>query len=612
VHRYTFPKSADAYVLLDLYFANHVWNPEDKTQYAWIKIVDDQTVIGWRITKGWSENRYSAFALRFSKPFKSSMLYDTNHPAAHPDFSNTPGLRPELSSDHIKAVFHFDTTEGETLLAKIALSPVSPRNALANLEQEVPHWNFDEVRQQARKLWNDELSKITIKADKTVERIFYSALYHSMLAPVLHEDVNGETRGLDFEIHTTDTFNNYTIFSLWDTFRTAHPLATIIHPQRTTDFVRSMLAHYDQSSYKMLPVWELNHNETFCMIGYHAVPVAVDAWFKGLAGVDGRRLLKACVQTASNRDYQHLGEYMDRGYIAIDTTGEAPSKTLECAYDDWCIARLAKALGDEAVYQKFSQRSANYLNVWDEKTKFFRARKQDGSFLEPFDPRAVERKGSHRDYTEGNGWQWLWFVPHDTKRLFELIGGPDAAARRLDEMFALDSQLVGQVGDVTGLIGQYAHGNEPSHHTIYLYAVAGQPWKTQEKVRRICRDFYTDKRDGLIGNEDCGQMSAWYVMSALGFYPLNPVGGIYVLGAPMVERAEIRLADGRRFVISAVNLSEQNLYVQSVSLNGRPLNQVWITHNDVIKGGELVFTMGPQPNKAWAKDGPPVPMTDGK
>jgi len=603
-HKYTFQDSGKFYILIDL--VHSIYGGPEKTKYAYLRVENDSLITGYRITRGWAKNRNLYFAARFSKPYSSYSLYDHNEDI---------GEEPEISSEHIKAVLKYKQKKDEVLLVKVALSPVSTANAIENLNSELPHWDFDKAKEHARQLWANQLSKIEAEADDNVLTTFYTAMYHSMLIPTIHMDVNSEYRGLDKNTHKADGFTNYTVFSLWDTFRALHPLFTITEPERTRDMVKSMLAHYNQSAHQMLPIWSLQHNETWCMIGYHSVPVIVDAYSKGLLNdISAEKLVDAVVTTAQNEDYNGLGYYMKMGYVPIDKVKESASKTLAYCYDDWCIAKLAKDLGKEELYQEFLERSQNFRNIYDPETGFMRAKLIDGSWREPFDPVATRREEKwDRDYTEGNAWQWLWFVPHDVKGLIDLVGGTDKFIEKLDGLFS--QELIEQkekVSDVTGLIGNYAHGNEPSHHIPYLYAMAGHPWKTQELVKNIMNNFYTDKTDGLIGNEDCGQMSAWYILSSLGFYPVNPCGGIYIIGSPHLSSATINLPHGNKFEMVAKNLSKKNIYIQSAKLNGETLDRIWITHDEIIQGGKLEFTMGDKPNKDWGAHNQDIPNSNGR
>ncbi len=450
---------------------------------------------------------------------------------------------------------------------------------------------------EATRKWNRELEKIDVKSDDPAElRTFYTAMYHLMIHPSLFNDANGEYRGTDKKVYPNPGFNNYTVFSLWDTYRAAHPLFTILDPVRVNDFVKSMMVIFDQQG--SLPVWHLMGCETGTMVGNHSIPVIADAFFKGIGDFDADKALDAMIITANHDDGDGLPFVAEIGYVPADKTRESVSKGLEYAVDDWAIAKMAKELGRENDYKIFKERAGFYRNYYDPSVGFFRGKNYDGTWSEPFDPVfTIHEEGN---YTEGNAWQYLWMVPHDPEGLIELLGGEEIFIRRLDSLFVIPSELnEGASPDISGLIGQYAHGNEPSHHTVYLYAYGGQQWKTAEKVRYILEHHYTYQPDGIIGNEDCGQMSAWYIFSSLGFYPVNPSNSAYVFGSPLHKEATINLPNGRKFTVKAANNSKENIYIQSVTLNGRPYEKSFITHGDIIKGGILEFIMGPTPNKTF-------------
>jgi len=615
MHRYTFPKGKDRQVIMDL--EHHIAGTGDSVRHAYVRVVDPYTVTGYRITDTWwASSRLMHFALKFSEPITEHIIRDGVRNWEYPNL-------PERASSKLKIAFKFSSGSSKPLLAKISVSAVSMRNALENLEKEVPHWDFEGVKQAAKNKWARELGKIVADGPEKDMEVFYSALYHTMIHPDIHQDVNGQYRGIDKEIHQASGFTNHTVFSLWDTFRAAHPLYTIIQQKRTGEFIESMLAHQSQSAFNMLPTWSMHHNENFCMIGYHGVPVVVDAWMKGLVDAPKEQVLQALLDTTTQpgaplmkfKNYpQWYGQqhYMKLGYFPDELTRAGTSLTLEHAYDDWTVSLMAESMGKKKAAADYQARGQSYRNVWDAKTKFFRGKLSDGSFYEPFLPRAYHREDpKDREFTEGNAWQYLFFVPHDVYGLIELMGGKEQFAKRLDTLFSLpadDSET--DVQDVSGLIGDYAHGNEPCHHVAYLYNYVGQPWKTQEKIHQIAREFYPAEPAGYIGNEDAGQMSAWYVMSAMGFYPVNPCGGIYLIGSPLLESFTINLENGKQFKIKTQGLSKNNIYIQSVHLNGQPMNNVWITHNAIISGGTLEFKMGPKPSK-WGVDSKPVPLADG-
>ncbi|MEI7982747.1 MAG: GH92 family glycosyl hydrolase, partial [Bacteroidota bacterium] len=523
------------------------------------------------------------FVARFSKPFKSFILNSGGQVIT--------GER-EISGTDLKSCFTFTTEQNEKILIKVAISGVSIEGARKNLDAEIPGWDFDTVRKRATSVWNEELGKMAIDGGTHDQQvIFYTALYHTMLQPNIYNDVDGQYRGRDLNIHKTEGFSYYTVFSLWDTYRAANPLYTLIEPDKTNDFIRTFLRQYKEGG--LLPVWELSGNETGCMIGYHAVSVIADAFLKGIKGYDTLVAFEAMKKSAEQSNLG-LSYYKTNGFIPADKEGESVSRTLEYAYDDWCIAQMAKAMGKLEDYKEFIRRAQYYKYLFDRSTGFMRA-KSNGTWFSPFDPAEV-----NFNYTEANAWQYTFYVPQDIEVLMALMGGHDRFAARLDELFTADSKTTGrEQSDITGLIGQYAHGNEPSHHMAYLYDYAGQPWKTQELVHRICNDFYKNSPDGLIGNEDCGQMSAWYIFSACGFYPVTPGSGTYAIGTPVFPNVTIKLGNGKTFSVRTKYAGEQNFYIQSASLNGKPYSRCYISHEDIMKGGELSFTMGSTPNKAW-------------
>ena len=499
LHRYIFPKSDRANVVIDLAHRDPVIDSR-------VKIVSDTEIDGYRRSRAWADDQRVYFVARFSKPFASYGV------ARNDTVMSGAG---EASGTNVKAYVTFATEADEPVLVKVGISAVDIEGARKNLRAEIPGWDFDRVRADADGVWNAALGKITVKGGTRDQRVtFYTALYHAMLAPNLFMDADGRYRGRDLAIHEAEDFTNHTVFSLWDTYRAEHPLFTIIEPERTVDFIKTFLAQYEQGG--LLPVWELAANETNCMIGYHAVPVIVDAYIKGIRGFDAREALEAMKRSAG-ADSRGLEAYRELGYIPSDTEGESVSKTLEYAYDDWCIAQMARALGKEEDYATYIRRAQSYKNLFDPSTGFMRA-KINGGWLAPFDPAEV-----NFNYTEANAWQYSFYVPQDVRGLIGLMGGGERFAARLDSLFTVSPKTTGtELPDVSGLIGQYAHGNEPSHHMAYLYNFAGRPWKTQERVRSIMDGLYHAGRDGLCGNEDCGQMSAWYVLSALGFYPVTP------------------------------------------------------------------------------------------
>ncbi|WP_167608423.1 GH92 family glycosyl hydrolase [Maribellus sediminis] len=578
-HKYEYKNDGNSKVLVDLKYGTG-WDRVTKSQ---IKKVNGNSIEGFRFSKGWAADQRVFFYTEFSK-----------------DIANIEIIRSEDEIGEITALIEFEGN-GE-LMVKTAISPVSTEgahnNMLAEIDEELGLWNFDGVHDIAKTKWNTELGKIRIEtanaADKTT---FYTSLYHTMIAPNLFNDTNGDYRGTDKEVYTEPGFDNYTVFSLWDTYRAAHPLFTLVQPNRVNDFVNSLLAAFDQQG--KLPVWHLEGNETNTMVGYHSVPVIADAYLKGFRGFDAERAL-AAMKASALLDERGLDYVKELGYIPADKTVESVAMGLEYAIDDWCIAAMAKAMGKTEDYELFSKRAQYYKQYFDPGTKFMRGKLADGSWRTPFSP--IHSAHRQDDFCEGNSWQYTWLVPQDPEGLIELHGGEEAFNTKLDSLFNISSDQVETASnDISGLIGQYAHGNEPSHHTTYMYAYAGTQWKTAEKVREICTTMYTDQPDGLCGNEDCGQMSAWYVLSSMGIYPVNPANGAYVFGSPLFDVAEIGLPQGKVFTIVAENNSHDNLYIQSVTLNGEPYTKSFITHKQIMAGGKLVFQMGNTPNKEFGQ-----------
>ena len=579
MQRYTFPATEEATVFLNLSKAMN-W---DYTTGSDLRIVDDRTIEGYRFSTGWAPNQKVYFTAQFSQPFTSYRI-DTAV-SVHRD-SAYNGIRSHIGR------FVFNTAaNNRPIVVRTAISPVSIEGARRNLAAEMPTFAFDSVRQAQQAVWNTELAKIEVRGGSPEERtVFYTALYRTMLAPTLFDDTDGRYCGPDGRIQAGRTpgegGHNYSTFSLWDTYRAAHPLYTFLHPARVNDMAASMLDFYDQHG--MLPVWPLWGNETDMMIGYHAVPVLVEAALKGLLPetmLD--RVLAACVGTADRDDYRAIGWYKGLGYVPADIEKESLSKTLEYAYDDWCIAQLARRMGRDSVYNEFIVRSKNYMNLYQPASGFMQPRLSDGEWVAGFDPKAYTEH-----ITESNGWQYLWAVQQDIDGLVRLMRGPAQFERRLDEMFALDPEATDSLPIFsTGMIGQYAHGNEPSHHVAYLYDYIGKPEKTQKYVSQILRTQYSARPDGLCGNEDCGQMSAWYVFSALGFYPVDPVSLSYAIGTPLFEEAVLRLPNGRTFTVRAPKVSAKRYRIAKMMLNGHVLGVPFITWNDIVSGGVLELTL---------------------
>jgi predicted alpha-1,2-mannosidase len=579
MHRYTFPEGKPARIIIDLKEGNG-----DRATQTLIKRIDATTFGGYRFSSGWASDQRVFFALKVQGDVKDFAIYDGD------TLLNTA----DYKSDRIKGVLTLAAPEKPVLL-KVAISPVSIDNALLNMRTEMDHWDFEKVVGQTRDKWSRELSRIRVEASDSQKRIFYTALYHTMIAPVLFNDCNGDYRGTDKKVYKNAGFQNYSIFSLWDTYRAQHPLLTITQPHRVNDMIRSMLAIFEQQG--ILPIWHLMGNETQTMVGYHAVPVIADAYFKGFDGFDANAAFEAMKASAMN-DRKGVKFLKAMGYIPGDKEKESVAKALEYAIDDACIAAMAEALGRAEDHAYFSERAKAYTKYFDAETMFMRGRMADGSWRTPFDPIASRHRED--DYCEGNAWQYTWLVPHDPEGLIGLFGSEEAFVKKLDTLFSMSSELgQGASSDISGLIGQYAHGNEPSHHISYLYAFAGQPWKTAEKVRQIMSTMYTEGPEGLCGNEDCGQMSAWYVFSSMGFYPVHPANGVYVLGSPAVDKAAIRTG-GKLFTVEVVNNSDKHIYIQSVQYNGADYHKGYITHQMITDGGSLVIRMGPEPNKKWA------------
>lgn len=585
-HRYTFPASKQSNIIIDL-------EHRDPVIESHIEFVGNNEIWGLRRSSAWAEDQYVFFVMRFSKPFKNKGVQADN---------KIIPIKGRITNKKIKAWVSFQTKKDEEILVKVGISSVSIEGAMQNLEAEIPHWNFDLLRKQSYDAWNHELSKIRIKGGTNDQQVvFYSALYHTMLAPNLFSDVDGLYRSTPASIHKAKDYDNYTVFSLWDTYRTLHPLLTIIDKKRTAHFIKSFLSRYEHGG--LLPVWDLAGNETFCMIGYHSVPVILDAWVKGVRNFDVELAFKAMKNSAMQNHFG-LQTYRESGHIAADMEHESVSKTLEYAYDDWCIAQMAKELGKEEDFQTFIKRAQSYKNIFDPQTGFMRPR-INGGWLTPFDPAEV-----NNHFTEANSWQYSFYVPHDVKGWLNLLGGKEKLSYMLDELFETKSPLKGRTqSDITGLIGQYAHGNEPSHHMAYLFNFVEQPWKTQKWARKIMDDLYSPEPDGLCGNEDCGQMSAWLVMSALGFYPVTPGLPEYTIGTPWFPEAEIRLENGKVFRITANNVSEKNIYIQGLTLNGKKYHKSYFSHDEMENGGEMIFEMGSEPDFTWGTGKANYPMT---
>ena len=577
IHRYTFPKDESSQIHIDLGYALN-WDSPTETH---LKVIDDRTFEGYRKSSGWAKDQRVYFVIKLSKPFKNYKLFKNNAETSSP-----------VTDKNTKIILNYSTSEKEQIVLKTGISTANIEGAYKSLEFEAPNFDFDAVKNDATNKWEQQLGKIHITiADETKKKIFYTMLYQSMLAPTLLSDHDGNYKGANNKTMNAKGFDRYDTFSLWDSYRAAHPLYTIIHPNRVSDMVNSLLAHYKETG--LLPVWSLQGNETNMMIGYHAVPVIVDAYFKGIENFDIKLAYEACIKSATDHSRQ-IDTYMKLGYVPVDEKEEnwSVSKTLEYAYDDWCIAQFAKALGKSEDYNTFLKRSENWRNVYDAKSTFMRPKLTDGTFVTNFVPKEYSVY-----FCESNAWQYFWSVQHNIEGITAIVGGNEKLSEKLDTMFSLNPLPEDKLPIFsTGMIGQYAHGNEPSHHVAYLYNYIGKPWKTQKLIREILETQYKNEPNGHCGNEDCGQMSSWYVFNALGFYPVNPAQGVYAFGSPIVDTALIHLENGKTFNVKALNNNSKNIYIQSVTLNGKAINKNYITHKEIMNGGVLVFTMGKSPN----------------
>ncbi|WP_129748460.1 GH92 family glycosyl hydrolase [Flavobacterium anhuiense] len=598
MHQYTFPKSDEAHIILDL--TSGIYNYDKKNVWTFVRVENDTLITGYRQTNGWARTRTVYFAMSFNKPIKSygqAAQEKSVYRGFWGRFDQTKNF-PEMAGQNLKLFFDFDTNEGEKIKIKMALSPVSSAGALENMKKETPDWDFEKVKKQSQEVWNKELNKVQVETIQKEDLVnFYTAMYHAFLGPTEYMDLDGNYKGLDMNVHKAEKFTNYTSYSLWDTYRALHPLFNIIQPKRNGDMVSSMLAHSDQSVHKMLPIWSHYANENWCMIGYHSVSVVADAIVKGNISFDAEKALQACVNTAKVPYYDGLEFYMNKGYVPEDKNGASVSKTLEYAYDDWAIAQAAKKLGKTAIYNEFINRSKNYKNVYDEKTGFMRPKLNDGTFKKEFDPLDTHGQG----FIEGNSWNYSLYVPQDPSDMIQLMGGNEKFKVRLDSLFNmhLPDKYFENTEDITrdGIIGNYVHGNEPSHHVVYLYNWTDSPWKAQDKIRMILKKMYRNGADGLGGNDDFGQMSAWYIFSSLGFYPVAPGSDEYALGSPLLKKATLNLENGKTFEVETVNQSDKNVFVNKVLMNGKQLDKPFLKHADVINGGKIMFYMSSKPNK---------------
>ena len=590
IHRYQYPAGKDAEIILDMDHSADKGSWGRRIINSQIRILNDHAVEGYRIITGWAKLRKIYFYMEFSSPILTSTLRDGGR--VH---ENTA----VINGTNLHGCFRFGQLNGKPLTCKVALSSVSMENARQNMEQEAPHWDFDRYVAAADADWEKQLGKIEVKGTEVQKEIFYTALYHTMIQPNTMSDVNGEYMAADYT--TRKVANNethYTTFSLWDTFRASHPLYTLLEPERVTDFVKSMIRQYEYYGY--LPIWQLWGQDNYCMIGNHSIPVITDAILKGIPGIDMEKAYEAVynssVTSHPNSPFEVWEKY---GFMPENIQTQSVSITLEQAFDDWCVAQLAAKLNKDADYQRFHKRSEYYRNLFHPKTKFFQSKNDKGEWIEPFDPYQYGGNGGH-PFTEGNAWQYFWYVPHNIQALMELTGGTKAFEQKLDTFFTSTYKSEQMNHNASGFVGQYAHGNEPSHHVAYLYNFAGQPWKTQKYVSHILNTLYNNTSSGYAGNDDCGQMSAWYVFSAMGFYPVNPADGRYIIGSPLLDECTLKLAGNKEFRIRTILKSPEYIYIQSLTLNWKKHKDFFITHQDIMNGGTMVFKMGKKPS-GWGK-----------
>lgn len=601
VHRYTFAKDTQRHILLDL--RSSIYNYPGKVLWSRVRIRKDGTVTGMRETRGWAPGRQLFFAIRFSSNMSGHALYNKEEdPPPYRGFK-TPGTSPQdtqsIEGRGLEAVFDFAPSP-TPLVVKVALSSVSEQNAIENMDAEVPGFDFDHVRAETQRRWREQLGHVEFQGSAPMQKSLYTALYHALMAPNISMDVNGEYRGPDNQVHRAKGFRFVSTLSLWDTYRAEQPLMTLLEPeQRTSDLVNSLIASAQESPFGILPVWQFQGQETWCMIGYHSVPIIADAYMKGIRGYDVQAALDVMVSSATYAPYGNLGSYMKLGYVPVDHDDEAASKTMEYAFDDWTIARMANAMNKTAVATMFEKRASFWRNNFNTVDGFVEPRLENGDYRKPFDP---SKAGTGSGFTEGNAWQYSWYQPHDEQGLINLLGGHDRLIAKLDAMFdqKVDPAMYAHVEDISGMIGQYIHGNEPSHHLAYLYMYAGAPWKTQARLKQIVDSQYKPAPDGLVGNDDLGQMSAWLIFTSLGFYPVAPGSNQYVLGRPFVDRAVIHLPNGKLLTVESVDMSEEHCFVKNVLLNGKSLDRSYVTHEELMKGGELKFIFSIEKEAEWS------------
>lgn len=601
MHRYTFKDGDARHLLIDL--RSSIYNYPGKVLWSRIRVRNDGTVTGMRETRGWAPGRQLYFAMRFSTPITGHSLYDREEdPPPYHGFK-TPGTSPRDTQDiegrGLEAVLDF-APSATPLVVKVAISSVSEENAIMNMDAEVPDFNFDGIRAKTQQKWRAELSRVELHATPAMEKSLYTALYHSLISPSISMDVNGDYRGPDNQVHRADGFHFVSSLSLWDIYRAEEPLMTLLEPeQRTNDLVRSLIASQQESPFGILPIWQFQGQETWCMIGYHSVPIIADAYMKGIRGYDAQAALSAMVASATYAPYGHLEAYMKLGYVPVDNDSEAASKTVEYAFDDWTIARMASAMGSKHVASNFDKRSAFWRNNFNVADGFVEPRLSNGNYAKPFDP---AKAGEGSGFTEGNAWQYSWYQPQDEQGLIMLLGGNNKLIAKLDAMFdqKVDPAAYASIEDISGMIGQYIHGNEPSHHLPYLYMYAGAPTKTQLRLKQIVDSQYKPTPDGLVGNDDLGQMSAWLLFTAFGFYPVAPASNQYVIGRPFVDHAVLHLPNGKQFTVNSIGMSEPHTFLKDVLLNGVSLDRSYVTHDELMKGGELRFIFSSEKDAAWS------------
>ena len=610
IMRFTFPETDQATIMTDLFHQLH--GNRFKMIWSHVRVVDNQTVAGFHMLNGWNKERYIYFTARYSKPFDDYMIMSDGLPhfydkASARRFKDNPTSnyrfrsRNEASGTNIQFLAKYKTNKDEPIQVKIGISPVTAKNAAMNLDREIPHWDFERVVAETQAKWERELQVAEIEGTQDEKENYYSALYHALLTPNVYQDINGEYRGHDYNIHKAQGFTRYSVFSLWDTYRALHPFLNLIHPKRTADMINSMLAHYDQSADSLLPIWELDGGETWCMIGYHAVSVIADAYLKGIKGFDPERAYQAIKTTAMNPDHDSIMRYAELGWVPFDEENESLSKTLEYAYNDYCVAQMAKALGKKEDYDYFIKRAGHYKNIYDPGFGWMRPRDSKGNWRTPFDLHDYGGGAANfGDITEGTTAQYSWYVPHDVPGLVALMGGNEGVAKRIDGLFEYRGNVsTGEHNESVGRIGAHWHGNEPSHHIPYLYTYIGQPGKAAMRIHQIIDTQYGNKPDSLSGNDDCGQMSAWYLFSVMGFYPVSPVSDYYTIGSPALPMVKLRMANGKYLRVEAQGLSKENIYVQSLKVNGKNLDNPFLHYKEIINGGTLVFTMGAEPHGTW-------------